>query len=403
MKPSYLRLGGFILIFGAVAACSGDGCGCIRTNDSPHAETTSEALKKNPVQPVEEALEPPPAPINVYEEEPISVEVEFQRYERDIRACNDKGKDCAREEKAGRKMARRVLRELQKGNNSRLLSLWEIATNKLEKESSGKLRLEFTKVLKIAFAGASSFKERLIELLENESDETAANNIGELLLGALSAEDEEIMARLEHYLLRIKDGDKGLIGGQIGVWKSMEELFKTDTRWFGIALTCLEKTKNGRLKTVLTQVMSHARPEHRLQTLKVLGKLLKGSRSAEQLSLASASVETLGKLGQANALDDIEFAIKTRFHQRSFLPSAALALFHLAGRGTPGLDGKRVVTSAERILEIPGLSLVAYRYALYAIRDSGHSSASATLKSYAKHSNKEARKIAVKALLGVGK
>ena len=62
-----------------------------------------------------------------------------------------------------------------------------------------------------------------------------------------------------------------------------------------------------------------------------------------------------------------------------------------------------MVASAQRILEIPGLSLVAYRYALYAIRDSGHSSASETLKSYSNHTDKEARKIAVKALLGVGK
>lgn len=404
VKRETFNIGATLYVAGALFACSGEGCRC----DGPTATdrpppTSSTEMQHNQAQSPDTSIEPSLPPVDLYEEEPISIQAEFDRYTAGILACHKRGEKCAREAKIGRKMARRALREVQRGNHERLKSLWQLSMERMAKEPEARLRLEITTMLKLAPGGAPQFQDALLELLENESESMAARNLGGLLVTTLGADDNALKDRLEHYLRRMEPKNKGLIAGQIGAWEGMATLIQSEERWLDTALWCLSRVPDGRLQTMLVRMVSYAPEENRSDTQKRLSSLLRRSRKASQLSLASASVETLGKLGQPSAIEDIEHAIKSRYHQRSFLPSAALALFHLTSRGGPQVDGKRVITSAQRILEIPGLSPVAYRYALYAIRDSGHFGASETLKSYAKHPNKEARKIAVKALLGVGK
>ena len=369
--------------------------------------TKDVSKRTSPSAPPREAKVKPP-PIDVYDEEDITIEDEFLRFMADLSACHQRAKgNCQREEKAGRKMVRRALRDRRRGIGARIKTLWELTVRRLKSEPSKDLRLALTNVLTMAVGVAAEFRTDLFDLIENEIDARTASNLAKVFVGSLTGdwenEEAELLDRLEAYLRRTTKNHAGLIAGQIGVWDSMRERMQDNPRWLEAAFAVFKKTKNQPLRAVLARTLSYATEDRRAEASAVLSKVLRRSRSAELLGLASASVESLGKLGRANALEAIEEAVKTRYHQRSFLPSAALALYHLANRGGPDLERGRMVASAQRILEIPGLSLVAYRYALYAIRDSGHSSASETLKSYSNHTDKEARKIAVKALLGVGK
>jgi hypothetical protein len=396
-----------ILSVGAqLFGCSGGGCSCVDESDSPPPAHDVAKRTSTSTPPKETKVKPPP--IDVYDEEDITIEDEFLRFMTDLAACHQRTKkSCQREEKAGRKMVRRALRDRRRGSGTRVKTLWKLTVRRLKSESSGNLRRALTNVLTMAVGVAPEFREDLFVLLENEIDKGAASDLAKLFVGTLGGtlekEEGELLDRLEAYLRRTKRNHAGLISGQMSVWTSMRERMQDDPRWLETAFAVLKKTQHLPLRAVLARTLSYASEGGRAEASTMLSTILHRSRSTDLLGLASASVESLGKLGQANALDAIEEAVKTRYHQRSFLPSAALGLYHLANRGGPGLERRRIVTSAQRVLEIPGLSLVAYRYALYAIRDSGHSSASETLKSYSNHPDKEARKIAVKAFLGVGK
>ena len=401
MRPG--QIGAVALALGGLLACAGDGCSCadaspdaVRSEHQPSthvsaSETASSETKTSP------------PPIDMYAKDTMSIEEEFERYVRGILECVKDEPTCPRAAKVGRKMARRALSDARAGKENRLKDLWRLSVARMLDEPLARLRLEITHVLKIAVKGAPDFRASLLELLEDESDPMAAQNLGEMFAGAMAKEDDALKDRLTAYLLRMDATKPGLIDGQIGVWQSLETFIRTEERWLETAHTCLVKTPNRRLQSVLTRIMRYAPDIHHARTTKVLADLMKRRRSSKDLSLVSSTVETLGKLGHARAIDSIEEAVRTRYHQRSFLPSAALGLYHLAQHPESQKDGARIVASAEQILAIPGLSLVAYRYSLYAIRDSGAPTAQALLKAYTKHPDNEARKIAVQALLGVGK
>jgi hypothetical protein len=80
-----------------------------------------------------------------------------------------------------------------------------------------------------------------------------------------------------------------------------------------------------------------------------------------------------------------------------------MGLYHLVQHKESKFDRSAVVKMAKELLDIPGLSVVAYRFSIYAIRDSDHKDTRAILKGLLKHSDKEVPKLAVKALMGVGK
>ena len=87
---------------------------------------------------------PKPSPVDLYKEEAITIAEEFRRYAKGILACHERGEKCTREAKIGRKMARRALREVRRGNNERLQGLWQLSTKRLKEEAVSKLRLEIT-------------------------------------------------------------------------------------------------------------------------------------------------------------------------------------------------------------------------------------------------------------------
>ena len=388
------------ILAASVAACGSDGCGCV---DAPK-ETKAPAQappSKTVITP--DAAPTPPPPVNEYKEEDISVEAEVDRFLKGLRLCVEKKKDCARSKKLGRKMARRALRDARKGEKERLGRVWTLLLGALGTEEEAAIRVEIVQSLSVAQKGAKEHVGALMSLLDKEEGPQVARRLASVLMPALGGEHEAELGRLEAYLSRLDRADPALLAGQVACWSGIGGLAKKDARWIDLALERLGKDPRPQIHVVLAKLLGMAGGAERDRVVGSLAKAMRRSRSLKDISLSSTTIEALGKLGAAKFLPQMVREIQSRHDQVSFLPSAALGLFHLVQHQEAEFDRGVVLGAAQEILKIPGLSLVAYRFSLFAIRDSGHKDAPSLLKSFLKHPNKEVRKIALKALLGVGK
>lgn len=392
------RLMGLLWV-GTLVHCGGNGC----MNES--RDRVEASVSAHP--PKAPRLDPPPVrPGGAMEaegDEGPKLGLEFQRFLSATEACTKTGTGCGPASRLGRRMARRAIRLEKTDRGERLQGLWRRVLGGLRSTTRGRIRDELALVGSLIERSAEKHVNVLLQVLAKETRPVAAKRMAGIVGSHLGSLETEEMAQVRLYLARMEPENAGLAAGQRVLWTAVSQWRSDDAALRELARKHRVAHPDKVLRVLLTRWMRRfsQTPEERTAAVKSLISSMHEASGPGQESQAAASVEALGDLGGTQATGAIVKAIDQRRSEVRFLPSAALALFQLAKRQAGAVDREAIVGAARQILSVEGLSLVAYRNAIYAIRDSRHPTASQVLKTLLGGDNKVIRRLAVEAFLRV--